>query len=254
MEQMAGFFWDRGGYTVNQDSAAYEQVILRRHMISMIVVADGIGSLNEGETASGIVIGRTVRWFYTEGAYLMIRSRATHLVHRSIERLLFSIHEDLERCAQRIGGQLGTTYTVLLVTGRKYFCAHIGDSRCMLVNERNRFVDWIRSGRQGHETLGRWITTDDVMEGNLLTKCVGSMKLIDPQWITGKIGVFDKHVRFLVCSDGFYRKTGGNMIADAFSSRSMRTQTQIERSMKTISKTARKYGENDNITAVCLIM
>ena len=57
-----------------------------------------------------------------------------------------------------------------------------------------------------------------------------------------------------MCSDGFYRKTGGNMIADAFSSRSMRTPAQIERSMKTISKTARKYGENDNITAVCLIM
>ena len=74
MEQTAGIYWDRGGYDINQDSAAFEQVVLRRRIISMAVVADGIGGLSKGELASGYVTGRIVKWFYSEGAYLMLRA------------------------------------------------------------------------------------------------------------------------------------------------------------------------------------
>ncbi len=255
MEHSAGIFWDRGGYEINQDSVSFDKIILRRRVISMIVVADGIGGLSDGENASGIVTGRIVKWFYLEGAYLMIRPRAEHLIKRSLERLLFSVHKELEKYAQKTGKPLGTTCTILFVTGRKYMCAHIGDSRCMLIKEKKcgikRFLD--RASLKSRGGSWMWLTKDDVSNENELTKCVGSMGMFRPQWRCGRIGLIDRHTRFLVCSDGFYRKTGGEMIAESLSSAAMKTSAQIERSLGTVSKIARNKGEADNITAVCIV-
>ena len=98
--------------------------------------------------------------------------------------------------------------------------------------------------------MGKWITTDDLSETNMLTKCIGSMGYFKPQWEEGRIKKGD---RFLLCSDGFYRNVDENKIAGALSARNIHSQVQLGRSIRTIAGCARRNGEKDNITAICII-
>lgn len=256
MEQTAGIYWDRGGYDINQDSVSFEQVVLRHRIISMAVVADGIGGLSKGELASGYVTGRIVKWFYSEGAYLMLRARSAHLVRRSIERLIYTLHIDLENYGRRNDIVLGTTCTLIIMTGRRYYIAHLGDSRCMIVRRHNACISEMHRNKRNKRNKRRecWVTKDDSGPGHTLSKCIGSMEMFLPSWRAGRIRIADGHMAFLVCSDGFYRKADESRIIDAISSPSIRTRNQIERAIRTIAQQDRKNGEKDNITAVCVII
>ncbi len=241
-------YWERGNYEINQDSACLEHVVLRRHLISMAVVADGIGGLSEGELVSGYVTAKLIKWFYTDGAYLMLRFRARHLLQRSVERLIYTMHCELRKYASDSGKELGTTCTVLLTGRSRYYCVHLGDSRCMHIHENKTKYD---AGMKKRKNGGEWITKDDVSETDALTKCIGSMGYYRPEWRNGH---YLKNDRFLICSDGFYRRAGDKRISETLSNKSICTQVQLKRSVRTIAAYARKRGERDNMTAICMIM
>lgn len=239
-------YWDRGDYEVNQDSAVLEQVVLRHRAITMAAVADGIGGLSEGENVSGYAAGSLIRWFYTEGAYFMLRPGASHLLRRSLERLVYSMHCDIRKYAAVHGkGEMGTTCTLFLMTGKRYYCAHLGDGRCMHIRHGRGLAGVIQ------RTDAEWITKDDVAENGALTRCIGSMGYFRPKWISGHLASGD---RILLCSDGFCRKNDSRKIAAALSSGGITSQTALERSVRTIAQCARSSGEKDNITAICVVV
>ena len=58
MQFISEVYWDRGAREVNEDSLSLQQVSIRGKKVVFALVCDGIGGLEQGETASGFVAER----------------------------------------------------------------------------------------------------------------------------------------------------------------------------------------------------
>jgi len=132
-----GYGWDTGLVRkLNEDSVFCSTFDLRTHsgMISagLFAVADGMGGHDAGEIASDLAI----RIFQSECiSGLLARSSKPGL---PLMASAFGKANDavIEAAAERSLQGMGTTLTAALVVGQDMFVAHIGDSRCYIINTR----------------------------------------------------------------------------------------------------------------------
>ena len=91
---------------------------------------------------------------------------------------------------------MGTTMTLVSIdTSGNLKLAHIGDTRCYVLSNRNL-----------HQ-----LSTDHVVEGfsNMLTQALGFGKRIEPEYVDFQLNIGDV---VLLCSDGFYNEVSESYI------------------------------------------
>ena len=234
MRILSGVYWDQGKRAVNQDSVARQQVMTNRGKVLIMAVSDGIGGLQEGETASGYITEQLIEVFYKEIVSLVVRGKGKKALKKSMLRCFYHINVKLNDYGSSNHIQLGATVSLALIWGRSYMIFHLGDSRIYLFRSHLR-----------KESI-RLLTRDHSDGGSGLTKCMGSFPFQYPDIQFGRL-----HGKsgFLVCTDGFYR-TMNRETLQTLSIQDIESEEQIYKRLKGMAAVALKKGEKDNLSAV----
>lgn len=223
------YYWRKGDKTgKNQDSLAICQMVVRRRRCLLVLVSDGIGSLEESEKASGFVTEQIIDWFYRLGPRLFYRRRRRRRIVNAVKRELNRIRKRMyEGWGEK---KTGATLSMLLLTGRDFYIWNIGDSRIY----------------QKSKKAVRQLTKDDSQNG-MLTKCIGTFP--DQQFFV-YCGKTREGEAFLVCSDGFYRRLTPADLDAVLQAGSGPECIKPKAVLKEAAKQNRVRGERDDISAV----
>lgn len=238
-----GCLYEKGRRESNQDSIALHKIITLYGEAVLAVVCDGMGGMDEGETASGYVTERISCWFYEELPQFLERRAGLRNIARAIERMLFRLHIDLKEYGKRKKITTGTTVSILLATDQKYLICHLGDSAIYRIKRKRRFL----YGYLGKTVVRMTKIHGDAMSG--LERCIGCGKYYPPDVKRGRM---DKHTAFLICSDGFWHHLKEEEIADTFSVEAAECGRWAEKRLKALAAKALRRGETDNISAIYL--
>lgn len=123
------YLWEKGNRQINQDSIAILSLEINNIPVLLAIVADGIGGLNEGETASCYTVSFLKNKFYdhicrNSDSHALRISRLRKLMMRGIYR----VHRRLKEYGCQKGITLGTTCSIVCLVGKRGFIIHIGDS------------------------------------------------------------------------------------------------------------------------------
>lgn len=186
----------------------------------LCAVADGVGGHARGEDASHHAV-RSLLVDYYATPDTWSSEDALQTVIAAINRWLLG---ESRRTRERAG--MATTLTVLLLRGRRYTLAHVGDSRAYLL-------------RQGQLTQ---LTEDHTWPhpefNNVLKRAVGLDESVQIDFSEGDLEPNDQ---FLLVTDGVWGTLSDDTLAQALSSGS---------SLEDLLERALKAGSEDNVTAL----
>lgn len=247
---VSSIYFDRGDFAPSQqDALVLEIVSLGKREVALLVVCDGIGGLEEGGYASSYVTMRLRNWFYDvylKGGRTGYRSSRAG---RDCIGVLYDCNRYLQRYGKERGIRLGTTMTMVLLQGRRFFREKKGTS---LVFKYQLF----HAGDSRAYRLGRKcerLTEDDSYEDNALYRCIGSFPW---RGVQKRRGYLRSGERILLCSDGFWRRLGEEELAESLGCGRKTvgslglSEEQMEKRLRKLGNASRARGEKDNQAAV----
>lgn len=239
MEILSEIYWDKGMRESNQDSVSFQQVSICGKKAVLALVCDGIGGLQQGETASGFAAERMTEWFYTEGIRMLQKRKGRKKIEKAGLRVLYHCNEEMGRYGERHGIKLGSAMTALLISGKRYVLWHSGDTR------------FYRVRRGIRKTHVRRLTKDHTADSRTLLRCIGSFSWKEPDVSGGKIR---KNQVMLLCTDGFRNKISEAQIGEALQPAFLQSREQIGRRLEELAGYGKRHGETDNISAIVIKM
>lgn len=191
MAFVTGSISNVGGRAVNEDHCGY----LELSGAGCWVVADGLGGHGGGATASGLAVDAVLSSFRANPSVTADALRS-HLMaaHKAI----------LGRQGEPSLSQMRSTIVVLLASGDRAICGHIGDSR--LYQFRNGAVEFqtVDHSVPGALAASGAIQNDDIRfheDRNRVLRSLGNEEEINPAIVERPIVAGDS---FLLCTDGFW--------------------------------------------------
>lgn len=225
------YIWDKGDYYErNEDSLFYISVMTGYGPVFMGVVADGVGSMEEGLFASGYAVNEMEAWFYNHCIPYIDSGGGMKGLAKSLVRYIRNISFELKEKFTERHTEGGTTLTVLLLFGKKFLTAQVGDSVCFRLVKRPARLTQSQSDEEGR-----------------LLQAVGYTVYPNVEIVSGRR---IKGEAFLLCSDGFMKKLGEKAIFNTFDSKTFKNFKE-EKLLSEILSRLRGRGERDNITAIC---
>ncbi len=192
----------------------------------LAAVADGIGGHKGGREASEYTVRGLLSDYYA--------TPDTWSVPKAIEKVVTALNRWVIAEANRNPELTGmaTTLSALVLRGRRYYLAHIGDSR----------IYCLRNGKLDQ------LTTDHIWEhpelNNVLSKAVGLDPRILLDYADGELCIGD---RFLLVSDGVY-----GVLPDALIQEILLDQPEPQQAAAALTSLALAHAGHDNATAVVL--
>jgi serine/threonine protein phosphatase PrpC len=189
-------------------------------------VADGIGGHKGGREAAEYTVRGLLSDYYA--------TSVTWSIPHALEKVIFSLNRWILAEAGRqpeLAG-MATTLTVLVLRGRRYVCAHVGDSRLYLL-------------RDGGLTQ---LTVDHVWEHpelkNVLSRAVGLDRHFQIDFVDGELKQGDC---FLLCSDGVWGVLGDEHLREA-----LLAHQDMQQAAAALCRLALAANGQDNASAVVL--
>ena len=189
---------------VNQDNYIALCDNTEHRYIGIYCVADGMGGLSEGEYASGLATQKTVEW-YKNNLPLLKKIRINeNKLKESLNNLFYAINEKIYLYGKEKSIRIGTTYSLLLLIGNKYYVVHAGDSRIYLKRDGMLYMltkdqTWVNEQvEQGLMSAQEALTHP---KKNVLSNCMGYYEFPSVCTSEGKLLCGDS---ILLCSDGLY--------------------------------------------------
>jgi PPM family protein phosphatase len=223
---------DDGGIFVNTDG------------VYLAVVADGMGGHRAGDVASHMTIEFLQKeWHETkdietaEQAEQWLRQKITE-----INQLLFSHSNENPECEG-----MGTTIIAAICTDQFVSLAHIGDSRCYLLNEsgykqltddHSLVYELVRTGQISKEDA------EHHPRKNVILRALGTEQTVEIDILTV---IFEQGDFLLICTDGLSNKVSEQEMVEILSNKEALETRALE-----FIRLANQYGGEDNIT-LCLI-
>lgn len=242
MKLIAEVYWDKGSKISNQDSVSLQEIRICGKKALFALVCDGIGGLQEGETASGLVAERMTEWFYRECMSMLRRHKSRKKLYRSGLRALYGCNEELRNYALKKGLKLGTTATMLVIWDGKYVIWHSGDTRVYRIKTGGM-------GRWRHHIKLKQLTKDHTVDNHTLVRCIGSFDWKEPDVYGGSIKGTNTIV---LCSDGFRNRVREDRLAETLHPSFLQSGEQIRRRLRELAEYVKRQGEQDNISAIAI--
>jgi PPM family protein phosphatase len=241
-----GYSWDTGlARKLNEDSIVSITFELRSHQgavsAGLFAVADGMGGHNAGEIASDLA----ARTFQAECISGLLAQPGTPPL--SILADAFNKANNTVVTAARDAALqgMGTTLTAALIIGQEMYVAHIGDSRCYIINSRE-----ILQVTRDHSLVQRLV--DDGLltpeqarihpRRNEITRVLGYMADATPDLFQVKLYAGDK---ILLCSDGLHGLLSTGTIEQTVNKAPDLNQACID-----LTAAANAEGGPDNISVI----
>lgn len=209
----------------------------------LFIVADGMGGHAAGEVASEMAVQivtselSAIRDLSSDGAAGIVK-RALRAANSAIyERTLAEVDKQ----------GMGTTASVLILSGSRYLIGQVGDSRVYLLRDGSlRQVTKDHSYVQEQVDAG-YLTPEQARYhpySNVITRCVGASDSVEPDNYGGEVKSGDV---FLVASDGL---TG--MVDDRRLQQLLMARSGPGRIVDSLISEANGRGGLDNITAIVI--
>lgn len=221
---------DDGGIFVNGDG------------YRLAVIADGMGGHLAGEVASKMTID-TIKKAWTVSKDIHTAEQAEEWLRLNINevnQILFKHSNENPECEG-----MGTTIIAAICTDQFITLAHIGDSRCYLLNEsgykqltedHSLVYELVRTGQISKEDA------ENHPRRNVILRALGTGQNVEMDIITV---IFEEGDFLLICSDGLSDKVSENEMVKILSSK----ETLLNRA-ETFIQLANEYGGEDNISLV----
>lgn len=199
------------------------------------IVADGMGGLERGDWASTQVVEAVAALSY----------------HEDLDATVDAIRGALERANEQIlseseaaGKQMGSTAVALVIRGRHFAIAWVGDSRAYLLRA-GRLYRLSRDHSQVQELIDHGVIDEAAATThplrNVLTRAVGVARPLVMDSMTDTL--LDDDL-LLLCSDGLYGVIGEQEMEATLSSQ------PFERAATTMFERCHALGAPDNITVI----
>jgi protein phosphatase len=192
----------------------------------LAVVADGLGGHANGREASEYTVRGLLSDYYA--------TPDTWAVNKALDIVLAALNRWLVSHAARTRETAGmaTTLSAIVLRGRRYYLAHVGDSR----------IYRLRAGKLEQ------LSTDHVWEHpelkNVLSRAVGLDAHLSVDYADGELEAGDV---FALMSDGVWGELGDRKIADI-----LRTESDPQDAAARLAMSAEDSGSQDNCTALVM--
>ncbi|MGQ8966043.1 protein-serine/threonine phosphatase PrpC [Bacillus subtilis] len=211
----------------------------------LAVVADGMGGHLAGDVASKMAVkAMGEKWNEAETIPTAPSDCEKWLIEQilSVNSKIYDHAQDHEECQG-----MGTTIVCALFTGKTVSVAHIGDSRCYLLQDGD-FVQVT----EDHSLVNELVRTGEISREdaehhprkNVLTKALGTDQSVSIDTRSFDIEPGDK---LLLCSDGLTNKVEGTELKDI-----LQSDSAPQEKVNLLVDKANQNGGEDNITAVLL--
>ena len=207
----------QNGRQTNMDSLLLKRGLIDGTNALLAVVCDGVGSLSDGEFASGTAVRKLSEWFD--------RISSTEQVGLRMRDTILEINSHVISEARQQKMETASTLSALLLIERDYYIAHIGDSRIYCYEDGALAV----------------LTNDDVSDAGKLTAYIGRIDNIFLQYSEGSAA----GKTFLICSDGLYKRMDVDFLAEKLRAWSKKP---LKVPIETLPQYVIGRGEQDNIS------
>jgi protein phosphatase len=211
--------------------------------LDVVLVCDGMGGHEGGETASALAVDTITRSFQRE---------TSEAIAERIRQAVTAANAAVYTAAQSTNTLKGMgTTCVLLVTNKatnQAWIGHVGDSRCYRLAADGSFAQVTKDHSRVQEMVDAgWINKDEAAKSdvkNVITRAVGIDKTV-------AVDISGPHVltngdRYLLCSDGLT-----DMVTDDDLARILATCAAPQAAAERLVDIANEHGGFDNIT-VCV--
>jgi len=211
-----GYGWDTGLVRkLNEDSIFCSTFDLRTHSgivsAGLFAVADGMGGHDAGEVASDLAI-RVFQAECISGLLTRPSMSGLPLMAAAFSKANSAV---LEAAAERSLQGMGTTLTAALIIGQDMYVAHIGDSRCYIINTKETL-----QVTTDHSVVQELVDTGHILPAealthprrNEITRVLGYSADCAPDLLQVKLYAGDN---VLLCSDGLCGVLPSGRIEDA---------------------------------------
>lgn len=238
----AVFLTDQGRVRQNNEDSG--GTFINRDGHRLAIVADGMGGHRAGDVASQMTVARLKEvWEETKGIQTADQAEAwlkTHILQ--VNQILFDHARSNEEC-----DGMGTTIEAVIATGNFTTIAHVGDSRCYILNdsgfqlltEDHTYVnELVRTGQ---------ITKEDAEHHprkNWILRALGTEQDVK---IDIKTIMFEEGDYLLICSDGL-----SNKVSDSEMVQILQNPDSLEQKAQALIQMANENGGEDNITLIIL--
>lgn len=222
--------------------------------VSMAIVCDGVGGLASGELASSYVVLSFVEWFEHRLPLAMSEPSFDVCQLDTVwEDIIQDAHEYLRTYGLREGVQMGTTLTCLLVHGRRFLAAQVGDSRLYIVRDGELTQITEDQTMAAHLVATGEIETRDALghpSNHVIMQAVGAGSAVHPCYTLGACGDQDA---FVLCSDGVSGVLDDESIQGCLARSSEGCSHGDARDVcAVLVNKALEAGGHDNASVVCL--
>ncbi|MER0466243.1 protein-serine/threonine phosphatase PrpC [Bacillus cabrialesii subsp. cabrialesii] len=211
----------------------------------LAVVADGMGGHLAGDVASKMAVkAMGEKWNEAEAIPAAPAACEEWLIEQilAVNSKIYDHAQAHEECQG-----MGTTIVCALFTGKTVSVAHIGDSRCYLLQD-NDFIQVT----EDHSLVNELVRTGEISREdaehhprkNVLTKALGTDQSVSIDTRSFDIEPGDK---LLLCSDGLTNKVEGTELKDI-----LQSDSAPQEKVNLLVDKANQNGGEDNITAVLL--
>lgn len=231
---LSGFISDQGNFRKkNQDRAVCLVRKKKGDIFALACVCDGIGSFEQSEIASELVIDGIKNW------YVDMEKRCDSISKEEIlddmECTVRELNEIVCEYQDRSNVSIGCTMSMMLFIGWEYFIFHVGDSRIYSV--------------KGSMCQ---LTTDEVVQKNkegriksYLANYIGKSREL---WMNKGKGMIQAGELFILGTDGLFKML---RLEDIYRKHlRLRSDKDIAMMSKQMIKTVRERGEQDNVSCI----
>ncbi|MBI6547069.1 MAG: Stp1/IreP family PP2C-type Ser/Thr phosphatase, partial [Cyanobacteria bacterium NC_groundwater_1444_Ag_S-0.65um_54_12] len=237
---------------VNEDSLAVLELGFttqgQRSGLGLYVCADGMGGVNAGEIASALAVDEVTSHVQNSLANLGegnedLASDIRHHLQQAVKNANTRVYETGRYDAELTG--MGTTITGALVFGQNVFVAHVGDSRCYVINKES--IDKIT---RDHSLVGRLVEIGQLTpeqaanhpQRNLIYRSIGTYPNVEVDLYQRPLKVGDW---LLLCSDGLT----GHVADEELQSIISQAKDPYQAAQRLVNLANQRGGE-DNITVL----
>lgn len=218
---------------VNQDAILFRCIEKKGQYFAVGVVCDGIGGLEYGERASGLVIQEIKKWFDRIASWIDIEEMKPEVLCAHLLDGAEEWNAKVRDLSAKENIHTGTTMSLLLLIREHYYIVQVGDSRIY------RYREYL-------EQLTTDATVARLKNGKMKNYLANYMGKDRKLWFTMGEGTFQAGDMFLFCSDGGYHLLTEEDIGEIYRNYTGRTDLKME--MEKLLRTMIRRGENDNIS------
>ncbi|MFT4413516.1 Stp1/IreP family PP2C-type Ser/Thr phosphatase [Fredinandcohnia humi] len=238
---MNSFFLTNRGRVrqINEDSCG---VFFNKSGQMLAVVADGMGGHLAGDVASSMTTSQLQK-YWEENDKVETSDSAEKWLKEHISKVNTNIYSHSKDNSECKG--MGTTIVAAICTSLFSTIAHIGDSRCYVLNgngfqqiteDHSLVNELVRSGH---------ITKEDAEHHprrNVVLRALGTESHVE---MDTKTLILEDGDKLLICSDGLSNKVSEGELKEI-----LENKESIEQKAERLIQLANNYGGEDNITLI----